>query len=131
MWLLKLISRYREFIFYCLIGVTGASLDFILYGLFVHAFALNYQTANFFSVSAGISNNFILNAKFNFKTKDHLLRRFACFYLVGMFGWAISAVCLFFFIEKCAVHNLLSKILTIGIVTIVQFTLNKLISFRR
>jgi len=126
----NLLGRNKELVVYCLIGCTGASLDFLIYTYLIKCFDLYYQVANFLSISVGIINNFFLNRRFNFKVADHLLIRLACFYSVGMFGWLLSAVVLHLFVEYIGQDILVSKFATIFIVTVVQFCLNKFISFR-
>ncbi len=125
------LRKYRELVVYCMIGCTGAGLDFVVYALLTSVAGLHYQLANFLSVSFGIVNNFFWNYFFNFKTKDRMLLRLGSFYAVGMFGWALSACCLLLFIEFFGLHSLIAKLGTIFIVTIVQFCLNKFITFRK
>lgn len=128
---IKLIfAKYRQLIVYCIIGCTGATLDFVVYALLTGCTGLHYQLANFLSVSFGIINNFFLNRQFNFKTKDKMLKRLVSFYGVGMFGWALSAGCLWLLIELFGVNAIVSKLGTIFFVTIVQFCLNKFITFK-
>lgn len=127
----QLLANHRQLIVYCIIGCSGASLDFIVYALLTKLMAMHYQLANFLSVSFGIINNFLLNRQFNFKTKDKLIKRLASFYSVGMFGWALSAGCLWLFIEVMSLNALVAKLGTIFIATIVQFCLNKFITFRK
>ncbi|MBO7725374.1 MAG: GtrA family protein [Thermoguttaceae bacterium] len=126
----KASSPMGELIRYCLIGVTGASLDAVLFWLMTRA-GVYYQIANFISVTCGIVNNFFLNAFFNFKTKNRLLRRFCSFYAIGMLGWGVSALLLWLFIEKWEFQPLTSKLAIIFIVTALQFTLNKTFTFAR
>ena len=104
----KLFNKYRELVVYCMIGCTGAGLDFIIYAVLTNFVGLHYQLANFFSVSFGIINNFFLNRHFNFKTKDRLFARLCSFYAVGMFGWALSAFCLWLLIEKMCLNALVA-----------------------
>lgn len=127
MWLLR---RYKELFLYCLIGCTGATLDFIFYAVLTEWGGWYYQVANFVSVSCGVINNFFLNYFFNFKTRNNLLVRLSSFYCVGMFGWALSAGCLWLLIEKLQVNVLCAKLGTIFFVTIIQFCLNKFVTFR-
>jgi len=127
----RIYTRYRELIVYCMIGCTGASLDFIIYACLARGAGFHYQLANFLSVSFGIVNNFFLNRHFNFKVKDRIGARLASFYAVGMFGWALSAVLLWLFIELMALNALVAKLGTIVFVTAVQFCLNKFITFRK
>ena len=124
-------ARCRELVVYCVIGCTGAGLDFILYAILTECFGTHYQLANFFSVSLGIVNNFFWNYFFNFRTRDHMLARLGSFYCVGMFGWALSAGCLWVFVEKLDINVLVAKLGTIVFVTVVQFCLNKFITFRK
>jgi len=124
-------SGLHELIIYCLIGCVGATLDFIIFVSLEKTTAIHYQAANFIGVSAGIINNFFLNRHFNFKTHDRVFSRFACFYLVGMLGCAISAGCLWLLVEQLRIGTVLAKIETIAIVTTVQFCLNKFVTFRK
>lgn len=125
------LSAFRELVVYCLIGCTGAGLDFLIYSVLVAFAGVHYQAANFLSVTAGIVNNFFLNFFFNFKVRDRVWRRLASFYAVGMFGWALSALCLWAGVEVLKLGELAAKLASIVLVTIVQFTLNKLVTFRK
>lgn len=127
---MKYAQRYKHFIKYALIGITGVTLDMILYYVLNTYTDMHYQIANLISVSLGISNNFILNALLNFKVKDRLTMRFIQFYSVGLFGLLISAGLLYWFIEILCLNEMLSKAFTIGIVTLIQFNLNKIITFK-
>lgn len=124
-----IIKRYSILIRYCLIGVTGVSLDFIIFFLLTTKCGIYYQFTNVLSVSCGIANNFILNAFFNFKVKNNLRKRFLIFYSVGISGLILSGLLLFVLVELIGGSVLLSKGITIIIVTIMQFNLNKYFTF--
>ena len=125
----KIVCNNRELLVYCIIGCTGAGLDFFIYAGLTCC-GLFYQTANFISVSFGILNNFFWNCFFNFKTKDKWWIRLMSFYAIGMAGWMLSALCLLLLIERFVCNTILAKLGTIVIVTVIQFTLNKFITFR-
>jgi putative flippase GtrA len=127
--LLEQIERRRNFIIYAAIGVSGATLDFVLFELFLWA-GLSMQIANFISVSAGITNNFFLNARFNFRVSDRLLGRFAAFYGVGMVGLALSAAILELGVGWLGVSARVAKASAIVIVVVTQYSLNKVLAFR-
>ena len=91
---------------------------------------MHYQVANIFSVTIGITNNFFLNAYFNFKVKDKLFNRFIKFYSIGLIGLGISAGILYVLIEMFNFHELASKAIVIVVVSILQFNLNKYITFK-
>ena len=128
--ILPLYRRFEHLIKYCLIGVTGVTLDFICFALLVKFTSIHYQLASIISVSAGIINNFIWNVFFNFKTYNHLLLRFLSFYAVGTIGIGITALLLYLLIEQMNFNTIISKLVVIFIVTAVQFSLNKWITFR-
>jgi len=127
----KLYNKYRELIKYCIIGCSGALLDFITYTILIKAFGMNYLLANALSVTAGITNNFFLNAYLNFKVTDKLFKRFISFYLVGMLGLVISEILLYLLVDIMSMNSIIAKIITIFVITIVQFILNKTITFKK
>ncbi len=120
----------RNLILYCIIGCSGAGLDFIIYTLLTSFSDIHYQTANILSCSCGIINNYILNYFLNFKTHDHFLLRMLSFYCVGLIGLGISSLLLYLLIDSMGVNKIVAKLATIFIVTIIQYTFNKYISFR-
>lgn len=128
---LSLFEKYRELVIYCLIGCTGATLDFVVYAGLTSGTGCHYQIANFIGVTCGIINNFILNYYFNFRVRNHFFLRLTSFYGVGMIGCALSAGCLWLLVEKLSINMLIAKLGTIFIVTVVQFCLNKFITFKR
>ncbi len=127
----KLYNKYRELIKYCIIGCSGALLDFIVYTILLKAFGMNYLRANALSVTAGITNNFFLNAYLNFKVTDNMFKRFISFYLVGILGLLISEILLYLLVDIMSMNSIIAKIITIFVITIVQFILNKTITFKK
>ncbi len=122
--------KYRELVVYCIIGCTGATLDFVVYAILTSCIGVHYQLANFIGVTFGIVNNFIWNYFFNFKVCNHFFLRLVSFYGVGMVGCALSAGCLWLFIEKLLLNAIFAKLGTIFFVTAVHFCLNKFITFK-
>lgn len=129
--LIERVLAQRELFLYCVIGCSGAALDAVAYSVLVKSFGVHYQFANFISVSIGITNNFFWNYYCNFKSGSRFWQRLASFYCVGMIGWSLSAGCLWLLIEQLRCNAIASKLLTIVLVTVVQFLLNKFITFRK
>ena len=124
-------TRYREFVVYCLIGGSGVTLDCLVFMGLTIGLGWHYQLANAISVSCGICNNFFLNAFLNFKRTDCLWLRFLSFYSVGLLGLGVSAALLCLFVEVLSWNALISKLVIIFVVTVLQFTLNKCVTFRK
>ena len=125
----QLLLRYNQLIKYGIIGCFCAVLDFAVYTCLVKFTGLSYVYANVISVHCGIFTSFFLNRQFTFKVKDKTLLRFISFYLVGIVGLLISSGLLILFVEKMHLNELLSKAITVVFVALIQFLLNKYISF--
>lgn len=118
----------RNFILYCLIGVSGVALDLIIYFILVNL-DIPGTIASFVSVSIAIINNFFLNAYFNFKKRDHLLARFASFFTVGSIGTIISVGFIFVLHQIFATDEITAKVISIPFVILMQYYFNKNASF--
>lgn len=125
----SLYSRYRNLILYALIGGTGALLDLVVFLILFNALHLAAVPATVISVLFGITNNFALNTIFNFKKTDRLLLRYTLFTSVGLFGLILSALILAFG-EVFAINPNLAKVLSIPLVVIAQYILNRHMSFK-
>jgi putative flippase GtrA len=127
----RIYGKHRHFVLYSLIGATGASIDFLIFLLLTSVTSLNYLPANIISVSCGITNNFIWNVKFNFTVKEKLFIRFIAFYCIGLTGMGLSTLLLYLLVDLGGIESAFAKLMTIGVVVIIQFWLNKYISFRQ
>lgn len=128
---IQLYSKYRNLILYGIIGGLSVSIDFAVFGLLTHFFPEYYLLANIVSVNCGIVNSFLMNRHFNFKVKNKSVFRFMVFYIVGMIGLLISSGMLYLMVNMADMNLLVSKVVTIFVVTLFQFTLNKNVTFRQ
>ena len=127
----KLYSRFRNLILYGIIGSCTATLDFLIFTALTQGLNIYYIVANIISCSTGILCSFLLNRKYNFKVTDHTARRLLIFVAVGLTGMLLSSLILRITIEQLQWNELLSKLVSIVIVVLFQFLLNKHISFRK
>ena len=128
--LARIYSRFRNLILYGVIGAFTASLDFVVFTLLSRYAGLHYVVANCIGVVTGICTSFLLNRAYNFKVKDDSVRRFVIFLCVGLSGMLLSNLILLVCIERLGLGKTLSKLLSIGLVVVFQFLLNKYITFR-
>lgn len=124
---LQIIKRYQNFLLYAIIGGFCAALDFGVYSAI--CFILPYLWANVISTHCGIFCSFLLNRQFNFKVKNKTVIRFLSFYIVGLIGLGISSLLLYLLVDIASLNELVCKLLTIVLVAIIQFILNKFITF--
>lgn len=128
--LLNLFLKFKTLILYGIIGVISAGLDFVVYLLLSNCLYINYLIANVISVHCGIVCSFILNRQFNFKIKNKFLIRFFTFYGIGLLGLTLSFGFLYLLVDIADINKNTAKLLTIIIVALVQFILNKTITFK-
>jgi putative flippase GtrA len=126
----ELYRRFRNLILYGIIGGFCSALDFVIYTVLCHYDVLPYLWANVISVHIGIFTSFILNRQLNFKIKDKTPQRFLSFYLVGLTGLGISSLMLYLMVDYANWNEIVCKLITIIVVALVQFFLNKYITFK-
>ncbi len=127
--ILRIYHKFRKLILYGIIGGFCASLDFGIYTLL--CYVLPYLIANIISVHCGIICSFYLNRQYNFKVTDKTFYRFRIFYLVGLSGLLVSEVLIYIFVNMMGINHLISKIITVFVSALLQFLLNKYITFKK
>jgi len=127
----SLLLRQKQFLLYCVIGASGVMLDFGVYSLGLHSGKLNYQAANATGYACGTLLSFILNARFNFRVTDKIGLRLASFLGVALLGWLVSAGLLQILIGRRHFDPYIAKFLTLVAVVLLQYNLNRLLSFRK
>ena len=129
--IIALFNRFRNLILYGIIGGFCAALDFGVYTLLCHFGVLPYLWANVISTHIGIFTSFLLNRSYNFKVKDKTPQRFLSFYAVGLTGLGLSSLMLWLMVDKLQWNELVCKLITIVFVSLMQFILNKYITFKQ
>lgn len=120
-----------RFILYSVIGCSGVFIDVIIFYTLVNVVDTNYILANVVSILSGATNNFILNAKINFKVHDKKFSRYISFISIACIGILCSSTIIHICVSKFHLPVMFGKCIAILIVTALQFTLNTLITFRR
>lgn len=113
-----------------LIGILGLVVDFGVYTILTH-FKMNVEIANIISSTCGIINNFFWNSYANFKVHDRLILRFISYFLVGQITTIFTTISLFIFATKMGFPHLIVKIIATFVATLIQFIINKIITFRK
>lgn len=121
---MRLPAETRHLLLYSVIGLSGATLDLVLFVLLLRA-GVEPVPATMLSVLAGISNNYLLNARFNFSHIPRSRARYLRFLAVGLLGLALSALALLLFAEWVGLAPEPVKIASMPVVLVVQFVLNR------
>ena len=120
----------KQLLLYCVIGARGVALDFGIYSLLVKTRLLDYQAANAAGYASGTLLSFLLNAKFNFRVTDKIALRLLSFFSIAFLGWLASAGLLHLLIGRYGCDKYLAKFATLIVVVLLQYNLNRRLSFR-
>lgn len=121
---------FVQLVKYVLIGVLGLVVDFGIYTILTH-FKMNVEIANIISSTCGIINNFLWNSYTNFKVHDRMILRFISYFIVGQITTVFTTVSLFVFVTKLGYPHLIIKIVATFVATLIQFVINKVVTFRK
>lgn len=121
---------FVQLVKYVLIGVLGLVVDFGIYTILTH-FKMNVEIANIISSTCGIINNFLWNSYTNFKVHDRMILRFISYFIVGQITTVFTTVSLFIFVTKLDYPHLIIKIVATFVATLIQFVINKVVTFRK
>ena len=117
-----------QFFLYFVCGVIGVSTDYLIY-LSALTLGIWYQLANILGYVSGTLVSFFLNRKITFGVRDKVAYRLVMFFGVATVGFSVSAVMLWLMIDHMAIDAKLAKLLTLPVVVIIQFTMNRRLSF--
>jgi putative flippase GtrA len=118
-----------QFFLYCLCGGIGVSTDYaVFYGAIMGG--MWYQYANGLGYLAGTLMSFALNRIFTFGMRDRTLQRLAMFLMVASIGFAASALLLWLLVDLANVDARIAKLITLPMVVVLQFSLNRRITFK-
>ncbi len=118
-----------QFLLYCLCGGLGVGTDYAVFYLSLSA-GVWYQYANVLGYLAGTLLSFSLNRIFTFALRDRVLQRLAMFLTVASVGFAASALLLWLLVGKGQLDARIAKLITLPMVVVLQFTLNRRITFK-
>jgi putative flippase GtrA len=121
-------SFLRQFILYGIIGCLAAIIDSFLF--YVLSKSLNVNISNFISVNCGIVLSFFMNTFVNFKIKNKMVKRVLLFFFIAYCGLGLSMIILWVGVNRMDIEKMYVKIASVIIVAIIQFTLNKRITYR-
>ncbi|WP_288557132.1 GtrA family protein [uncultured Lactobacillus sp.] len=123
-------ESFNQLVKYVLIGILGLVVDFGTYWILTDI-NINVEFANMISSTCGIINNFFWNSYTNFKVHNRMFLRFISYFLVGQITTVFTTISLFIFATKLGFSHLIVKVIATIVATLIQFVLNKFVTFRK
>ena len=122
-------ARNQRVILYCALGLIAVGIELATYWVLANKVGFHHQSANLLATLCGITTSFCLNAAYTFKVRDRLWLRALSFFAVGMVGLGLTAITLYLLVDRLGIDKNWAKLLSAWVV-VVQYNLNRLVSFR-
>jgi len=126
----KRLGVSRNLVLYAVFGTAGVAVDLGVFGLAYRGLHVDKNLAAAASSFCATTLTFLLNARMNFRQWNRLLLRYAIYLAVAVTGLGVTLLTFYIFVDLLHYSVMPVKVGSLGLVFIVQFTLNRLITFR-
>lgn len=127
----ELIRKFGPFLKYCVVGATGTFIDLASLYVFVEYYSIPILGATVLSFLLAVTNNFILNKIWTFKSKSKNYRKlYIKFLMVSLIGLGLTVTSMYVMVNLIGVWYMFAKALTSLMVLVWNFLANKLWTFR-
>jgi len=122
---------FLKFLKFCAVGFSGMLIDFSTTWLLKEKVRINKYIANSTGFILAATSNYIWNRLWTFQSEDsHIATEYFTFILISVAGLGINNFVIFLLNDKLKINFYLSKLIAIGVVTVWNFLMNFMITFR-
>lgn len=122
---------FVKFIKFCIVGFSGMGIDFGTTWLLKEKAGVNKYIANSAGFILAASSNYIWNRYWTFQSQNsRVATEYFSFIIISVAGLAINNIVVYLFTEKIRLNFYISKLIAIAVVTIWNFSMNCLVTFR-
>lgn len=120
-----------KFLKFCAVGFSGMLIDFGITWLLKEKARVNKYIANSAGFVLAASSNYLWNRIWTFQSEnDEIAIEYFSFILIAVAGLGINNFVIYLLNDRLKINFYLSKLFAIGIVTIWNFLMNFIITFR-
>jgi putative flippase GtrA len=121
-----------KFARHILTGGIATIIDWTMFYALAIIIGIYYQIALIISIATASITNYILSKTFTFKCKSKkIIPQFFLFSIIVIIYLLLSILLMTLFVESLNLHKMTSKILTTGIMLIINYNLHKHITFNK
>jgi putative flippase GtrA len=121
----------QKFIKFCVVGFSGMMIDFGTTWVLKEKVKVNKYVANSTGFILAATSNYIWNRYWTFQSENsHVVTEYFSFIIISLVGLAINNFLIYLLSDKMKFNFYFSKLIAIGVVTVWNFVLNYLITFR-
>ena len=120
-----------KFIKFCVVGFSGLFVDFGTTWLLKEKIRLNKYVANSSGFVLAATSNYFFNRYWTFHSQNsHIATEYFSFFSISIAGLGINNLIIFFLTDKLKLNFYLSKLIAVGVVTVWNFVMNYLFTFK-
>ena len=120
-----------KFLKFCVVGLSGMVIDFSTTWLLKEKAKVNKYIANSTGFILAATSNYIWNRIWTFQSENSQIAvEYLSFILISVAGLGINNFVIYLLNDRLKINFYLSKLLAIGVVTIWNFLMNFIITFR-
>ena len=120
-----------KFLKFCVVGFSGMVIDFSTTWLLKEKAKVNKYIANSTGFILAATSNYIWNRIWTFQSENSQIAvEYFSFILISIAGLGINNFVIYLLNDRLKINFYLSKLLAIGVVTVWNFLMNFIITFR-
>lgn len=120
-----------KFLKFCAVGFSGMLIDFGTTWLLKEKVRINKYIANSTGFVLAATSNYIWNRIWTFESRNNEIAvEYFSFILISVAGLGINNLVIYILNDRLRINFYVSKLLAIGVVTIWNFIMNFIITFR-
>jgi len=120
-----------KFLKFCIVGSSGMIIDFGTTWLLKEKVKINKYIANSTGFILAATSNYLLNRCWTFHSENaQVATEYLSFILISIAGLGINNLVLYLLTDKMKLNFYLSKLFAIVVVTLWNFFMNYLVTFR-
>ncbi len=120
-----------KFLKFCAVGFSGMLIDFGTTWLLKEKVRINKYIANSTGFVLAATSNYIWNRIWTFESSNNEIAvEYFSFILISVAGLGINNLVIYILNDRLRINFYVSKLLAIGVVTIWNFIMNFIITFR-
>jgi putative flippase GtrA len=122
---------FLKFIKFCVVGLTGMGIDFGTTWLLKEKIRINKYIANSTGFIIAATSNYMWNRLWTFQSENsHIAEEYFSFIIISVAGLGINNLLVYIFSDRMKFNFYLSKLIATVVVTLWNFVMNFIITFR-
>ena len=122
---------FLKFIKFCAVGFSGMILDFGTTWILKEKFKINKYISNSIGFILAATSNYMLNRYWTFHSENkQVATEYLSFMLIALTGLGINNFVIFLLHDKLKLNFYVAKIFAVGVVTVWNFSMNYLFTFK-